>query len=318
MNIELSNKKEENGFDAIIIGHFSLDTNMWPTGQIKNALGGAPTYAGSTFAAMHKKVGVFSIIGKDHYSEVLSLCQAKGIDTQGLLVSSEQTMTFQNLYTADGNRTQRCLNVAPKLLFKNLPKNYLVSKAFYISPLAAEVNEEFIRKLKTKENIVMLDPQGLMRNINKEGEVSTIFNKIKLERIFKLVDIIKIGKDEVEAFKMREKKILNTLNKMGVRVAIITRGRDPIMILYSRRIFEVQTLNVKVEDPTGAGDVFGAAFLSEYITGSTINKAAKFAATSASLKIRHVGPSGFPSKEDVLKYLKLKANNANFFRTEKG
>lgn len=303
MKIGLNNRKEENGFDTIIVGHFSLDTNIWPTGQIKNALGGAPTYAGSAFAALHKRVGVFSIIGKDHYSEALSFCQAKGIDTQGLLVSSKQTMVFQNLYTADGNRKQRCLNIAPKLSFRDLPKNYLASKAFYISPLAGEVDEEFIGKLKTKESIVMLDPQGLMRNVNKEGEVSTIFRKNKLERIFKLVDIVKIGKDEVKAFKMEEKRILNMLKKIGVKVAIITRGKDDVMIFYSRKIYKVKTLDVKVEDPTGAGDVFGATFLSEYINGSTINEAIKFATISAGLKIRYEGPNGFPSKKDIIKHL---------------
>jgi sugar/nucleoside kinase (ribokinase family) len=303
LKIGLNNRKEENGFDAIIVGHFSLDTNIWPTGQIKNALGGAPTYAGSAFAALHKRVGVFSIIGKDHYSEALSFCQAKGIDTQGLLVSSNETMVFQNLYTADGNRKQRCSNIAPKLSFRDLPKNYLASKAFYISPLAGEVDEEFIGKLKIKESIIMLDPQGLMRNANKEGEVSTIFRKSKLERIFKLVDIVKIGKDEVKAFKMEEKRILNTLKKIGVKVTIITRGRDDVMIFYSRKIYKVKTLDVKVEDPTGAGDVFGATFLSEYINGSTINEAIKFATISAGLKIRYEGPNGFPSKKDIIKHL---------------
>jgi len=307
VNLETESKciENENRFDVIIIGHFSLDKNIWPTGQIKNTLGGAPTYSGSIFAALGKKTGIFTIIGKDHFSEALSFCQSKNIDTLGLLVSTEQTMAFQNSYTTDGSRRQKCLHVAPKLLIRNLPKNYLDSKAFYISPLAGEVDEELLRKLKKKENVLMLDPQGLMRNISKNGEVKVVFDKNKLERIFKLVDIVKIGKDEVKAFKMQEKEILNTLDRVGVKIAIITRGKDPIMILHSGRFFEVQTLDTEVKDPTGAGDVFGAAFLSEYMTGSGVEKAAKFAAAAASLKIRYKGPNGFPSKKDIIRHLLL-------------
>lgn len=305
MGIELKHKKREKAFDTIIVGNLSVDKNMWPKGQIENALGGAPTYSGSTFTSLGRKTGIFSTVGRDHFSEVLRFCRSKNIDTTGLLVSKHRTMIFQNSYNQDGTRKQKCLNKAPELFIKDIPKNYMDSEAFYVSPLAGEVDEKLLKGLRRKGNILMLDPQGLMRIIGKNGDVDIVLNKNMLERIFRLVDIVKIGKDEFNAFDMDEKEIFDMLQKTGVRIAIITKGKDPVMISYGGRLFEIQTLNVEVEDPTGAGDVFGAAFLSEYMTGFDVEEAAKFATTAAGLKIKYKGSSGFPSKEDIIKHLTL-------------
>ena len=148
----------------------------------------------------------------------------------------------------------------------------------------------------------MLDPQGLMRKISKNGDVEIAFDKNMLDRIFKLVDIVKIGNDEIEAFGIEEKEILTMLEKNGVKIGIITRGKDTVMVSYNKKFFEVQTLNIEVGDPTGAGDVFGAAFLSEYLMGFDVEEAVKFAATAAALKIEHKCPSGFPSREEIAKH----------------
>lgn len=303
MGIESTNRKRRRDFDVIIVGHFSVDKNVWTKGQIENVLGGAPTYSGSTFASLGKETGIFSAVGKDHLSEALSFCKSKNIDTTGLHVFSERTMAFQNSYNEDGTRKQRCLDVGPRLLVRDMPKNYMDSKAFYISPLAGEVDVELLKGLRRRGNILMLDPQGLMRKINKNGDVDIALDRNMLDEVLKLVDIVKIGKDEIEAFGMEEKEILATLAENGVRIGIITRGKDTIMVLNDKKFFEVQTLNVAVEDPTGAGDVFGAAFLSEYMTRFDVEEAVTFATTAAALKIEHKGPSRFPSREEIVRNL---------------
>jgi sugar/nucleoside kinase (ribokinase family) len=303
LGIQSKNRKREQVFDAVIVGHLSVDNNVWPKGKIENVLGGAPTYSGSTFSTLGKETGIFSAVGRDHFSKVLRFCHSKNIDTRGLLVFSERTMIFQNLYIQNGTRKQRCFNVAPKLSVVDLPENYVNSRAFYISPLAGEVDGELLKGLRRKGNIIMLDPQGLMRTVGKNGNVDVFYDKKILERIFKLVDIVKIGKDEIKAFEMEEKEILTMLEKIGVKIGIITRGKDTIMVSYSGRFFEVQTLNVEVEDPTGAGDVFGAAFLSEYMTRFDVEEGTKFAVIAAGLKIKCKGLTGFPSKEDITKHL---------------
>jgi len=293
----------ENGqLDVIVVGNFSVDTNIWPTGRIEDTLGGAPTYAGSTLAKLERKTGAFSFIGRDHYLEALSFCAAAGIDSEGLAVIEAETMKFQNIYDSLGNRRQVCTNVAPKLNIEQMPRRYLSSRAFYVSPLAGEVDTNLMKKLHAR-GILMLDPQGLMRTIEADGSVKVSFDTSRLREALELADIVKVGKDEVEASKMSDERILRTIQGFGVKAAIITRGKAPVKILADNKIDKIKTLDVAVEDPTGAGDVFGAAFLSEYMESGDPIKAAKFATASAGLKIRFRGASGFPSKNEASKYV---------------
>ncbi|MGQ9780792.1 MAG: carbohydrate kinase family protein [Nitrososphaeria archaeon] len=298
----IRNERENGELDVIVIGNISIDTNIWPTGKIENTLGGAPTYAGTTFAKLAKKTGAFSYIGKDNYLEAILYFQSAKMDARGLISLRKKTMSFQNIYDASGNRRQACFEVAPKLRIEDMPKQYLSSRAFYISPLAGEVDADMIRKLRAS-GILMLDPQGLMRTIAADGKVKVSLDSDRLSVALKLVDIVKVGKDEVTAFNMPEERILYMLRDFGAKVSIITRGKAPVKILSDSGIYEINTLDVNVEDPTGAGDVFGAAFLSEYMDSEDPVKAAKFATASAGLKIRFRGTNGFPSKDEVMRHI---------------
>lgn len=288
-------------FDVIVIGHLTIDTNVLPWGTVENVVGGAPTYAGMTLTALKKSVGVVSKIGADF--KELSFYSKQRIDTEGVRVEGKCTTRFRNIYDAGGNRQQVCECVAPRITSKDIPKAYKGARSFYISPIADEVDVDIVKRVKKRDNIVLLDPQGLFRMIGKGGEV-----KIALREDFtdflEYVDIIKIGKDEVLAFKMEVKEILSCLTRAGPEVAIVTLGSEGCMFFAESKVEKVGSLKVDVKDPTGAGDVFGAAFLAKYLETADVGTSVRFATVSAGLKIRFKGPTGFPSEEETLKELR--------------
>lgn len=294
--------KDKTLFDVTLVGNYSIDTNTWLRGKISNSLGGAPVYSGSIFTLFGNRTALFSQIGSDHYDEAVQFCKSRGIDFKGLRRLPQRTLAFENAYDEEGNRTQRCLNITPKLLFEELPKEYFSSKAFYIAPIMGEVDLELLKELKRKGITLMLDPQGLMRNVGDDGRVKLTFNQKELEPVFELVDIVKIGKDEVQASNMKIKDLIEWLKSIEVSVGIVTRGKEKVIIISENTIIEMPTINVEVEDPTGAGDVFGAAFLSEYLRGYDAAEAAKIANIAAGLKIRYKGPNGFPTRQEVLRH----------------
>ena len=65
-----------------------------------------------------------------------------------------------------------------------------------------------------------------------------------------------------------------------------------------------------VVDETGAGDVYFAIFLHEYINSDmswgSVQKAACLASSAASFLVEAIGTAGFESKEEVLKRVKSK------------
>lgn len=285
--------------DIVVIGHIAIDTNKFPWGRIESTIGGTPTYAGLALAALKKRAGVVSKIGTNFTEQFPPIYSKLGLDTEGILVSGEHTTTFENVYDEEENRTQLCKHIAPKINPEDIPPLYLGAGGFYISPLVDEVPPETIEKIKGKNNLVMMDPQGLFRQVDETGKV-TVNPEVDLERFLKHVDVVKLGRDEASAIKKEPKKLLEELCGFGPKVAILTQGSKPSLVLSDGKFHEVKGLKVEVRDPTGAGDVFGGAFLVRYLDTNNVIESAHFASAAAGLKIRYKGPTGFPSESEIL------------------
>lgn len=284
---------------VVVIGHFSLDENIGPKSRVSNVLGGAPIYSGSTFSKLGLKAGLCSGVGEDQYKRAIEFCESMGIDYRGIWVCGRKTLNFQNIYDEKENRVQKCYNIPRKLSPKDIPKEYLEYSAYYISPLMNEITLNFLDSIRFRESTLMLDPQGIMRKAGKDGKVNVVFEEERLVKFFEKVDIVKIGKDEAKAIGLNEKEILRIIRDSGAKIGIVTRGKDPVIVSWEKGTFETNTIDVSVEDPTGAGDVFGAAFLTEYLRSKDVKRAVKFANIAAGLKIRYKGPKGFPTKNDI-------------------
>jgi len=286
-------------FDAIVIGHVSIDVNVLPWGVIENALGGAPTYAGLALAALKKNVGIVSKVGADFPEKFPPIYSKLGLDTEGILIAGEDTTTFENTYDEAGNRKQACTHVAPKITPDDIPYAYQNAAGFYVSPIADEITPDVLKAVKKDKNLVMLDPQGIFRNIEPSGGVKLV-GRDDLGEFLKYVDIVKIGKDEAGVLQGGTQEVLQKLTALGPKVAILTRGEKGCVILSQDGLAEVPALKVDAKDLTGAGDVFGVAFLMRYLETRDALKSAKFANAAAALKIRYKGPTGFPSEKDIL------------------
>jgi sugar/nucleoside kinase (ribokinase family) len=288
----------ENGAPTIVIvGHVAIDTNRFPQGMIESAIGGAPTYAGLALAALRKKVGIVAKIGVDFTEQFPPIYSKMGLDTEGILVSGVYTTAFENIYDENGNRTQICRHIAPKIAPEDIPASYLEAKGFYVSPLADEITPETMRRIKGN-NLVMMDPQGLFRQIDEKGRV-TIRSEVDLRPFLEHVDVVKMGKDEAKLVMKEPKQLLKKLCEMGPKIAILTRGEEPALLFSDGEFHKVESLKVRAQDPTGAGDVFGAVFLARYLEVRDAVEAARFASAAAGLKIRYKGPVGFPSEREV-------------------
>ena len=285
-------------FDVVVVGHVAIDVNILPWGVIENALGGAPTYAGLTFAVLRQNVGIISKVGADFPEKFPPIYSKLGLDTEGILVAGEHTTTFENTYDEAGNRAQVCKHVAPKISPDDIPDAYSDAGAFYVSPIANEVTPDVLRTIKKKSNFVMLDPQGILREIGPDGRVEV--KPHDLDEFLQYVDVVKIGKEEACVLKGDVESALRSIRAMGPRIAIVTKGGEPSVVMSEAELAKVNSLKVEVKDMTGAGDVFGAAFLARYMATRDVLDSTRFAVAAAGLKIRYRGPTGFPSEREVL------------------
>lgn len=284
--------------ETIVVGHVTVDVNVLSHGIIENILGGAPTYAGFALASLGRDVGIVSKVGQDFPEYFPPLFGKFGLNTEGILTTPGVTTKFENTYREGGKREQVCKEMADPINSKDIPRSYLDAESFYVSPVVREVPVDTLSKISEGGGITMLDPQGLFRKVDDSGKVS-LEKPSDLQDYLSNVDIVKIGNDEFQTFEEPEEEVLENLIGMGPEVSILTLGGKGCVVCSDGEFTRIESLDVKVEDLTGAGDVFGAAFLSNYIDNEDPVQSAKFATVAAGLKIEYKGSTGFPSEEEI-------------------
>ncbi|MFN4133101.1 MAG: carbohydrate kinase family protein [Candidatus Hadarchaeales archaeon] len=284
-------------FDVIVVGHVAIDVNVFPWGVIENVLGGAPTYSGLTFVNLKRSVGISSKVGLDFLEKFPPIYGKLGLDTAGIIVAGEHTTTFQNIYDESGRRTQICKHMAPRIIPEDIPEEYMEAAGFYVSPIANEVGPELLQYLKKNSNLVMLDPQGILREIAIDGKVSV--KSRDLGQYLKHVDVVKLGMDEAAVLGSNPEESMEKIMKAGPGVVILTKGGAPSFVMSKTGLTKVNPLKVVAKDMTGAGDVFGAAFLHRFMATRDAVDAAKFGTAAAGLKIRFRGPVGFSNEKEI-------------------
>ncbi|MBA7710223.1 Ribokinase [subsurface metagenome] len=84
------------------------------------------------------------------------------------------------------------------------------------------------------------------------------------------------------------------------KIVILTRGEKGSTLFFGGESYNISAFPTNEVEPTGAGDVFGSAFLVKYNeTGDPI-KAAQFASVTASFVVEKEGTEGIPILEQVL------------------
>jgi sugar/nucleoside kinase (ribokinase family) len=86
----------------------------------------------------------------------------------------------------------------------------------------------------------------------------------------------------------------------------LTRGWRGLTLLTRQAVFEVPSLPRAESDPTGAGDVFAAAFLVRYHECGDPPEAASFAACAASCAVEGVGTSALGDRDEVVRRLEMR------------
>ncbi|WP_262369925.1 carbohydrate kinase family protein, partial [Serratia marcescens] len=98
--------------------------------------------------------------------------------------------------------------------------------------------------------------------------------------------------------------LIDKLLKRGVKHIVIKRGPRGASYFSAGESHHVAGFEVPVVDPTGAGDCFGATFVSLFLAGASPEDALQWANASGSLAISQRGPmEGTSTREHILAFL---------------
>ena len=163
-----------------------------------------------------------------------------------------------------------------------------------ISPLFDEISLDLFEKVTNDASFVLLDPQGFLRRIDSENKIYLEHTDLNLSN----VSAIKVNSDELNALTNDSNlDAIKILQKKGIDNVILT-DKQNISLLSGNKIYSIALPDIELNDTTGIGDIFSAAFCCTMLKEKDILWALSFAggAAQAALESGKIGLEKIPSK----------------------
>ena len=163
-----------------------------------------------------------------------------------------------------------------------------------ISPLFDEISLDLFEKVTNDASFVLLDPQGFLRRIDSENKIYLEHTDLNLSN----VSAIKVNSDELNALTNSSNLDgIKILQKKGIDNVILT-DKQNISLLSGNKIYSIELPDIELNDTTGIGDIFSAAFCCTMLKEKDILWALSFAggAAQAALESGKIGLEKIPSK----------------------
>ena len=269
---------EVDPIDYLVIGHITVD--LVPSGMM---LGGSVSYAALTAHAMGLRVGIVTM----HAGE-LSLSELDGITV--VAGNAEYSTTFENVYTPAG-RVQYIRHTAPRIDFSIVPEVWRRAKIIHLAPVAQEVDCQLPADFHPE--LLGFTPQGWMRTWDDSGKVSACDWDYSVDALSQAGAVVFSVEDVA-----RNEEVIEQVAH-AARVLAITEGPAGVRLFWhgDRRRFRPPV--VQEIDPTGAGDVFSAAFFVRLLNTRDPWEAARFANRMAAISVTRPGMAGVPTVDEV-------------------
>jgi len=270
--------------------------------------GGGGTNTAATFSKQGFKVAYCATVGDDiSGSEITEELRRLGIDVR-FVFKTKLKPTNHSVILNSGSRTDRTILVyrgASELLGKkDIPWKKLKAKWFYLAPLSGKL-------CKITEDIINFAYKNEIKIAFNPGNSQLSLPSKTLKRILKKVDILILNQEEASLLAkipfLYEKEIFKKINKLCSGIAIMTKGSKGVVVSDGKHLYRAGILKIKVINRTGAGDSFGAGFVSGFIrTKGNIEKAIQLATANANSCLTEWGAKkGLLKKNEKFKKIKV-------------
>jgi sugar/nucleoside kinase (ribokinase family) len=206
-------------------------------------------------------------------------------------VPAEHSTTFENIYNAQG-RVQYIHFVAPKLDFSFVPEEWRNAPIIHLAPVAQEV--EPILPAGFHPSLVGLTLQGWLRTWDKDDRRVSPCSWDNAAAALgsagaAVVSIQDVANDEdvIESF------------TLASRLLAVTEGAAGLRLYWNNDLRRIRPPKVTEVDPTGAGDIFAAAFFARLYATRDPWEAARFASRLGAISVTRQGLAGIPTPQEV-------------------
>jgi len=280
--------------EFLTVGHITRDMHD----DSSFSLGGTVTFAALT--AYH--LGLVSSIVTCADRELIAVLPEMLPDITVHARPCAATTTFVNIYTETGFRTQYLRARADELVASDIPSAWLEAPVVLLGPLAQELDADFASLFPRRPGrIVAATPQGWLRHWDNDGRVwPTPWQAA--EQVLPALDVLILSHDDLLPFANESRQDADAILarwSMQVPLLVATDGRHGATLFRQGDTQRFPAYPINEVDPTGAGDVFAAAFITHLHRHGNPEEAVNFANCVASFSVERPGIGGIPTPEMI-------------------
>lgn len=279
--------------DFVIVGHVCQD--ILPGGGL--GLGGSVSYAATTAQRMGYRAGVVTSAGPD-----LDLAQAlPGVEI--VCHQAQSTTVFENIYL-NGERQQFIHQRADVLTHEHIPPAWRRAPVVYIGSIDQEIDPSVFYCFDPSVLLGVM-PQGFFRCWDENGLVQ--FTEWQpSDAVLGCIDVLVISELDVPA----PKKLVQDWGRF-IETIVVTHAERGATAYRQGDGCHYPARPAQQIDPTGAGDVFTAAYLIRLAETGDPCQAASFGNAVASFSVEGRGVAGIPTRAQVEAYLSTENGRAS-------
>lgn len=270
--------------DYLAIGHISAD--LQPDGSSR--LGGTALFAALAAHGLGLQAAIVTACAADLDLSMLPH------DLLVLRQPSPATTVFENRYSAHG-RTQivhaRAARIDLGPHAGRLPPDWRRAPIVHLAPIIQEISPDCAELFPAA--LVGATPQGWLRSTQPSGLVET--NPLDLLGLaWRATHVAVLSEEDVQFDEALVRRLAERLPLVA-----FTRAERGATIFVDGHGYDVPAYPAAVVDPTGAGDVFAAAFMAALRRSGDPLEAARWANAAASCAIEGPGITALPTAEQV-------------------
>ena len=273
---------------------------------------GAPAIFIDQAAKFGQPAAIIGCVGNDDFGRVnLDRLRRDGVDVGGVRIDPEMaTGSAFVRYRPDGSRAfvynikhsasgAIALDDAARAVLNRSDHLHVMGTALF-SPRVVEVVLDAAKAIKARGGTISFDPNLRPEILDLPGL------REACETLFRRCDLFLPSGVELYLFtnaKEEKAAVIETLGR-GVRAIVHKRGADGASYFDSTTRLMQPGFEVEEVDPTGAGDCFGATFVSCWLRNMPPARCLAYAAASGALAVTRQGPmEGAASQADLDAFL---------------
>ena len=272
-----------------VFGSIAFDTIRTPTKIVRDALGGAATYAAIS-ASFFVKPGLIGVVGYDFPKKYQSILD-RFVDSRGVVNAKGKTFRYDGSY--DLTLSQRRTNKTELNVLKDfkpvVPEEYRKSEFVYLANNDPVQNTKILQEFDSVK-FSMCDTIEFWISSKRNDVIKMIGS----------VDSVVINDEEAKLLTKTHNliKAAKKIMEWGTKYVIIKKGEHGSLLFYDDIVFPSPAFSMEnIVDPTGAGDSFAGGMIG-YLSSknstkmSTIREAAAYGNIMGSFAVEKYGVYG--------------------------